>query len=600
MEPTSPSLTPFAWVHKRDGRLVPFEADKISRALFAASESLGRPDAFMARELTDSILHFLAAEASGTTPTTTQVADLVVKVVRELGQPALARAFADAQGKKIENKTRRGPDKTTEVPSSLGPSAGSQSVGLARTQLAHWVEEARSPHQLTWLAAQACLRDYSLRDVFARDVAAVHAEGLLWLTGLETPLELAGSVVVHPEAASLGVVEYLAEARQLAGSLLAWDGPEYRLARLGSGTQGTDDFCRALELGLRLSCLQAVINLNSATPPPWAEDLAVGPLFAGYRQALEAEQLAHLAEDLLEQLLSSGPRAERIRIDWHLGPRDFMSEAANRLLRLARRVLAGTPLAFVFERPRRPIPLAEGVDRHHPAVLMTVGLNLPRLVEQIGSPEPTLFLQKLGSLARLALSAAVQKRDFLRRHSRPALTSGFLLDRARLVVAPMGLEAVTHKLLGRGLCSGGSALEFAQQVIRRLQNVLRQDGQACLLETCVDSPPGYRPAAVDSTTETANASASPLPRGTGWTGRSDHVLGLTPWDAAASTKEQLRAGGSLHAAAACGTTAVLISEERLLGAEEVVDLLRYAWQQTEVVRVHFVHPISLQQQLTAW
>ena len=34
-----------AWVRKRDGRVVPFEADKISRALFAVTESLGRPDA---------------------------------------------------------------------------------------------------------------------------------------------------------------------------------------------------------------------------------------------------------------------------------------------------------------------------------------------------------------------------------------------------------------------------------------------------------------------------------------------------------------------------------------------------------------------------
>ena len=46
MEPTSSSPLRFAWVRKRDGRLVPFEADKISRALFAASESVGRPDAF--------------------------------------------------------------------------------------------------------------------------------------------------------------------------------------------------------------------------------------------------------------------------------------------------------------------------------------------------------------------------------------------------------------------------------------------------------------------------------------------------------------------------------------------------------------------------
>src|SRR5689334_6893843 len=40
---------PPTWVSKRDGRLEPFEADKISRALFAAGERLGMPDAFLAR-----------------------------------------------------------------------------------------------------------------------------------------------------------------------------------------------------------------------------------------------------------------------------------------------------------------------------------------------------------------------------------------------------------------------------------------------------------------------------------------------------------------------------------------------------------------------
>ena len=94
--PSSP-LAPFAWVTKRDGRLVPFEADKICQALFAASEALGRPDAFVARELTDVVLHFLTAEPLGNQPTTAQIAELVIKVVRELGHGKLAAAFSEGE-----------------------------------------------------------------------------------------------------------------------------------------------------------------------------------------------------------------------------------------------------------------------------------------------------------------------------------------------------------------------------------------------------------------------------------------------------------------------------------------------------------------------
>ena len=85
---------PPAWVSKRDGRLVPFDADRISRALFAASEAIGSPNAFLARELADGVVHFVAMDSEGVTPTTARIAEVVEQVVRELGQPELARAFA--------------------------------------------------------------------------------------------------------------------------------------------------------------------------------------------------------------------------------------------------------------------------------------------------------------------------------------------------------------------------------------------------------------------------------------------------------------------------------------------------------------------------
>ena len=133
MERPSSSLTPFAWVYKRDGRLVPFEADKISRSLFAASESADRPDAFLARELTDSILHFLSVEVTDVAPSTAQIAELVIKIVRELGQPALARAYADAnlQRQRVtarpqqkETQTATAPAHDTSATASPSPGAG--------------------------------------------------------------------------------------------------------------------------------------------------------------------------------------------------------------------------------------------------------------------------------------------------------------------------------------------------------------------------------------------------------------------------------------------------------------------------------------------
>src|SRR5436305_2139614 len=93
-KPQSRSALP-AWVRQRSGRLAPFDADRISQSLFAATEALGQPDAFLARELTDGVLHFLAEECDEPIPTTAWLSDLVVKVVRELRQPELARVLIE-------------------------------------------------------------------------------------------------------------------------------------------------------------------------------------------------------------------------------------------------------------------------------------------------------------------------------------------------------------------------------------------------------------------------------------------------------------------------------------------------------------------------
>jgi hypothetical protein len=564
---TPASSQPPAWVTKRDGRLVPFEADKISRALFAATETLGRPDAFLARELTDGIVHFLVAEADGATPTTVQVRELVIKVVRELGQPALAEVF------------------TSHVPATTPKHTAEEEPALPAA------EEIRVPLMGPPAAfVQSCLRAYTLRQVFTRDLVSAHGDGLLTLTGLEAPAELAGCVLGPTGAGPLGAI---VQARAFAGGLIVIDGPEHVLARVSRGDAAVADYVRELTLGLRATDLRAVVNLNCAAPPPWAGELADGPLFAAQRQAPASAYLGQLTDALLDALRQADLPRGALRIDWHLGERDFQPGAEARLLRVARLAAESDRIAFVFDRPRRPVLLAEGTDRTHPAVLLTVGLHLPQLADQPGvGGDPARFLQKLGSLARLALSAAVQKREFLRRRSdRADVTRGFLLPRARLVAAPVGLESVARAFTGRGLCEGKPTLDFARQVVQRLRDVLRQDGRLCLMETCLDAPPlGFRLAGEEVVPGHGEPTAE------GQTYRAEEAAGVTAWDARAEVKSQLRAAGTLHGAAEMGTAAVFLPEAS--AAEHMADWLRGAWQQTDLARLRFLRAAPVPQQLT--
>jgi hypothetical protein len=234
------------------------------------------------------------------------------------------------------------------------------------------------------------------------------------------------------------------------------------------------------------------------------------------------------------------------------------------------------------------------VDRQHPAVLLSVGLHLPRLAEQPGvDGDAERFLGKLGSLTRLALSAAVQKRAYLRRLDQahvlrrtetPGVTSGFLLDRARMLVAPVGLEAVVSAFTQRGLGSGGSALELGRRILGQLREVLRHDGRAVQMESCIDGPWSFQ---LDS----GPAGAAPGPS-------AGQVAGPTPWDATAPVKAQLRAGGALHATCEGGTLALFVPEEAHPTPQQAVDWLRAAWQSTEVVRVRLLRASpTLRQQI---
>ena len=116
-------------------------------------------------------------------------------------------------------------------------------------------------------------------------------------------------------------------------------------------------------------------------------------------------------------------------------------------------------------------------------------------------------------------------------------------------------------------------------MVQRLRDVLRQDGRALLLDTCLDTPFGFA----------MEAEGEPGPEAT---------AGLTCWDATAPVKSQLKAAGSLHAIAEMGTAAVRSRTEHYLRPTQLVEWLHGAWRRTEVARLRFVRPVTSGQQLT--
>jgi hypothetical protein len=104
------------------------------------------------------------------------------------------------------------------------------------------------------------------------------------------------------------------------------------------------------------------------------------------------------------------------------------------------------------------------------------------------------------------------------------------------------------------------------------------------LDTCLDGPFRFY----------FDDAAEP---GDGWP-TAENVAGLTGWDTTAPLKSQLRSAGILHGIAEHGTLALFLPEDEKLSPEQIVEWLRTAWQQTDVIRLRLVRRSITTHQLT--
>jgi len=82
------------YIRKRDGRVVPFDKDKIISAIFKASEAVGGTNKELTKNITDSIIGVLKiVYKDGRIPTVENVQDLVEKTLIEKGHAKVAKAY---------------------------------------------------------------------------------------------------------------------------------------------------------------------------------------------------------------------------------------------------------------------------------------------------------------------------------------------------------------------------------------------------------------------------------------------------------------------------------------------------------------------------
>ena len=451
-----------------DGQSVPFEPEQITRALFETTERLGSPDPFLARELTEGVLHFLAGESDGPIIARERLIEIVVKVVREFGHPALAREYEQlVSSPKLQFRT----------------------AVSTKTDRPAWTFDSLNRDEFE--AASA----FTLEQLYSRDIAHAHSEGLIALGGLHAPFELSGVLATVPIDR---VHDSIAIARRVAGEWIAIDGPEYDLESVvGEPATIVEAYIDALTQAARAFRVGIILNLNCASPPTRHAE-GGGPLFG----ADGGKSDLHRRQEIAGQLAENA-RDSCFTIWWH---RHSM-EGAN-LHDPIRRRLDQHPSRTDIVFDRAAIQLAPGVDRRTPAALLEVGVNLRRLVDILGGPPiaSAVFLEKVASLTRFAKTAAHAKQDFLRRHGRPELREGFLLVRARLVLSPRGLEETSTS-------TERPPNEMARDIIRTMRSAAENDRPRRIpvqIDTGLDRECWEVGAAVDRTWRQRLRSVSPL------------------------------------------------------------------------------------------
>jgi len=447
------------WVRCRDGSHVPFDADRICQALFAAAESLGSANPFLIRELTDAVLHFLAQETWDGIPHTADIAEHVVKIVREVGQPQLAKRYGEAQRQRA----------TLAEPN------------VRKLSVRH------DPDPQAFV--RECLRAYALDSIYSRDVSAAIRERLVQIDDFDTPATLSSLLVKSPRLVESPWWLALDDWRTCGGGPWTIESPEWLCCHPMHPAM-TPHVCERL-LSLPTLADRAIeLHLNTAEPPPWSHANEGSPLFASGEDEAAQQERANFLDGLLERWKALDV-ANLPTLAWHVHERTFRDETQRRHLQtLVRLASVGKPIRFIFDRPRKPILFSEGLDRRTPGVLLEIGLDLPAFAKRtdIANDGPTM-LKKLPSLARIAVSAANQKRQALRTlpESSP-LKQRFLIERATSVVTPNGIDTVVQAITGASLFHSPLSLQFALDLIGVLRSTLQQAGRTANLDLRLECP----------------------------------------------------------------------------------------------------------------
>lgn len=164
--------TSFQLIQKRDGRIVAFNIEKISNAIFRAAQAVGGDDAEKARELAEAVVIYLKVEKQISLPAVEDVQDAVEKILIENGHARTAKAYILYRDRRT--RIREGKSELMDTVADILVETNRENANVGNSPSAKMLQ-----------IASAASRHYYLSRLIPEDMSQAHRNGDIHIHDLD-------------------------------------------------------------------------------------------------------------------------------------------------------------------------------------------------------------------------------------------------------------------------------------------------------------------------------------------------------------------------------------------------------------------------------
>ncbi len=166
-------VTVFTEIRKRDGRVVSFDAEKITEAIFKAAKAVGGSDRSIAENLTVQVIKNLKQTTpAGVSPTVEEVQDAVEVALIENGHARTAKAYILYRDRRT--RIREGKSELMDVVKDILVETNRENANVGNSPSAKMLQ-----------IAMAASKKYYLSNLIPEEYAAAHEAGALHIHDLD-------------------------------------------------------------------------------------------------------------------------------------------------------------------------------------------------------------------------------------------------------------------------------------------------------------------------------------------------------------------------------------------------------------------------------